>query len=290
MKVLSLFDGISCGLVALKNLGIPVEEYYAYEIDANAIKVSTNNHPEIIRCGDVLTADFTQYEGIDLLLGGSPCQDLSISKAGREGLKGTKSSLFWKYKEALDVAKPKYFLFENVGSMRDADKDIITDALGVEPVMINADLFLPQNRERYYWTNIPTNLQVVVAKMKFRDVMEETVAEKYYYKKPFVFTADTTKNVIGTIALNTYEANKRVFNPDGIIGCLTCVSGGYQEKKVYDDKTNRVRKLTPIEYERLQGLPDNYTAGLADSKRYTVCGNGWCIPVIESILKGLEWQ
>ena len=158
MKVLSLFDGISCGLVALKNIGIPIEAYYAYEIDENAIKISKKNHPEIIRCGDVLTADFTEYEGIDLLLGGSPCQDLSISKAGREGLNGKKSSLFWRYKEALDLAKPKYFLFENVGSMRDADKAIISSALGVEPVMINADRFLPQNRERYYWTNIPVNL------------------------------------------------------------------------------------------------------------------------------------
>jgi DNA (cytosine-5)-methyltransferase 3A len=120
--------------------------------------------------------------------------------------------------------------------------------------------------------------------------MEETVDEKFYYNKPFTLDGDKTKNVIGTIALNTYEANKRVFNPDGIIGCLTCVSGGYQEKKVYDDKTNRVRKLTPIEYERLQGLPDNYTAGVANSKRYTACGNGWCIPVIEYILGGLEWQ
>lgn len=118
--------------------------------------------------------------------------------------------------------------------------------------------------------------------------MEETVAEKYYYNKPFKLEVDKTKNVIGTIELNTYEANRRVFNPDGIIGCLTCVSGGYQEKKVYDEKTNRVRKLTPIEYERLQGLPDNYTAGVADSKRYTACGNGWCIPVIESILLGLK--
>lgn len=158
MRVLSLFDGISCGLVALKNLNISVKEYFAYEIDINAIKISAKNHPEVIRCGDVLTADFTQYKGIDLLLGGSPCQDLSISKAGREGLKGSKSSLFWKYKEALEVAKPKYFLFENVGSMREEDKAIITEALGVNPIMINADNFLPQNRERYYWTNIPVNI------------------------------------------------------------------------------------------------------------------------------------
>lgn len=157
IKVLSLFDGISCGLVALKNLGYNVEEYHAYEIDANAIKISTANHPEIIRHGDVNDTDFTEYEGIDLLIGGSPCQDLSIQKGSREGLKGSKSSLFWKYVEALANAKPQYFLFENVASMKDADRDIITEALRVEPIMINAADFLPQNRERYYWTNIPVD-------------------------------------------------------------------------------------------------------------------------------------
>lgn len=286
MKVVSLFDGISCGLVALKLLNIDVEEYHAYEIDENAIKISNKNHPEVIRHGDVLTADFTQFKDIDLLLGGSPCQDLSIQKANREGLKGSKSSLFWKYVEALDVIKPKYFLFENVGSMKDADKQIITDALGVKPVMINADAFLPQNRERYYWTNIPAQ-GGLVDKHTFRSIMENNVADKYYYDKEFTLFEDRSKNVIGEIKLNTYEANRRVFNPDGVIGCLTCVSGGYQEKKVYDDVKNKVRKLTPIEYERLQGLPDDYTKGLCDSKRYSVCGNGWAIPVIEYILRGM---
>lgn len=290
MKVLSLFDGISCGLVALKSLGIEIDEYHAFEIEPNAIKVSDANHPGIIRHGDVLTADFKEFEGFDLLLGGSPCQDLSISKANREGLKGSKSSLFWRFVEALKIVKPRYFLFENVSSMKDEDKAIITDALGVEPRMINTTEFLPQNRERYYWTNIPIRPQVQTEpiKTKFRDVMEESVAEKYYYNKPFTLLEDKSKNVIGTIQLNTYEANRRVFNPDGVIGCLTCVSGGYQEKKVYDDKNGRVRKLTPIEYERLMGLPDNYTLGLCDSKRYSVCGNGWAIPVIECILSGIE--
>lgn len=124
--------------------------------------------------------------------------------------------------------------------------------------------------------------------MRFRDIMEEQAPEKYYYKKEFELEADRSKNVIGTLFVNTYEANKRIFNPDGIIGCLTCVSGGYQEKKVYDDKTNRVRKILPIEYERLQGLADNYTEGVCDSKRYTACGNGWTVPVIEHLLKGMS--
>jgi DNA (cytosine-5)-methyltransferase 3A len=288
MKILSLFDGISCGMVALEKLGIEVIEYNAFEIEENAIKISKKNYPNIKRYGNVLEADFSQFKDIDLLLGGSPCQDLSISKSkDREGLKGSKSSLFWSYKDALDIVKPKYFLFENVASMKDADKDIITEALGVEPIYINSCDFVAQNRERYYWTNIPV-AEVKAASHKFREVMEEEVDNKFYYNKPFILEEDKTKNVIGTIQLNTYEANKRVFNPDGVIGCLTCVSGGYQEKKVYDEKLNKVRKLTPIEYERLQGLPDNYTSGISNSKRYTVCGNGWTVDVIAHILKGID--
>ena len=118
--------------------------------------------------------------------------------------------------------------------------------------------------------------------------MEESVAEKYYYKKDFSLFEDKSKNVIGELKINSFESGRRLHNPDGIIGCLTCVNGGYQEKKVYDDRVGRPRKLTPREYERLQGLPDDYTAGIADSKRYSVCGNGWTIPVIELLLSGIE--
>lgn len=288
MKVLSLFDGISCGMVALERAGIPVEEYCAFEIEESVIKISKKNYPQIKHYGNVLDAEFSQFVGFDMVIGGSPCQDLSITKSkSREGLKGSKSSLFWCFVAALEIVKPRYFLFENVASMKPADKDAITEALGVPPVMINSADFLPQNRERYYWTNIPIG-DFLPRPHVFREVMQDKVEEKFYYNKPFTLDTDRTKNVIGEIELNTYEANRRVFNPDGVIGCLTCVSGGYQEKKVYDDKTNRVRKITPLEYERLQGLPDNYTAGVCNSKRYSAVGNGWTIPVIEHIFKGLK--
>ena len=288
MKVLSLFDGISCGMVALERAGIAVEEYCAFEIEESVIKISKKNYPQIKHYGNVLEADFNEFKGFDLVIGGSPCQDLSISKSKtREGLKGSKSSLFWCYVAALQIVKPKYFLFENVASMKDTDKKIITEVLKVEPILINSVNFLPQNRERYYWTNIPVG-EILHRPHTFREVMEAKVEEKFYYNKPFTLEADRTKNVIGTIELNTYEANRRVFNPDGVIGCLTCVSGGYQEKKVYDDTHNKVRKITPLEYERLQGLPDNYTQGISNSKRYSACGNGWSVPVIEHIFKGLK--
>ena len=122
MNVLSLFDGISCGMVALERAGIPVERYVAYEIDENAIKVSKHNYPQIEHCGDVTKADFTQYKGFDLLIGGSPCQDLSIANQKGKGLNGERSSLFWEYFRALNTIKPKWLLLENVASMKAQDK------------------------------------------------------------------------------------------------------------------------------------------------------------------------
>lgn len=149
LKVLSLFDGISCARVALERLGIPVSEYYASEIDKYAISVSKMNHPHIIHVGDVKNVHGAHH--IDLLIGGSPCQDLSIAKANRKGLDGERSSLFWEYVRILREVKPKYFILENVASMRASDRDIISEALGVQPVMINAALVSAQQRKRYFW-------------------------------------------------------------------------------------------------------------------------------------------
>ena len=135
MRVLRLFDGISCGRLALERAGIPVEVYYASEIDKYAIKVSEKNYPDIIRLGDVREIDFSRFiSKIDLIIGGSPCQDLSIAKKNRQGLEGEKSGLFWKFVEAVKNIKPKYFMLENVASMSKENKQIITDTLGIEPV------------------------------------------------------------------------------------------------------------------------------------------------------------
>ena len=159
MKVLSLFDGISCGMVALERAGIPVERYVAYEIEPNAIKISKKNYPQIEHCGDVTTADFTQYQGFDLLIGGSPCQDLSLYKTssteGWKGLEGNKSNLFFHYVRALKECQPKYFLLENVASMAKKWVDVISNELGVVPIFINSASVSPAERKRLYWTNIP---------------------------------------------------------------------------------------------------------------------------------------
>lgn len=159
LRVLSLFDGISCGQVALERAGIPVEVYYASEIDKYAIEITQKNYPNTIQLGDINNIDFSQFIGkIDLIMGGSPCQDLSIA-GKRAGLQGERSGLFYKFVEAIEVIKPKYFLFENVASMKQEEKKIISKYLQVEPILINSSLVSAQDRKRLYWTNIPNVAQ-----------------------------------------------------------------------------------------------------------------------------------
>ena len=284
MKVLSLFDGISCGMVALERAGIPVERYVAYEIEANAIKISKKNYPQIEHCGDVTTADFTQYKGFDLLIGGSPCQSLSIVQSKtRQNLDG-KSKLFFEFVRAFEEMKAKYFLFENVASMKDECKEVISELLGCEPIFIDSKDFSAQQRPRYYWTNIPIREIVTPNKQVLRDIMETNVDEKYFYNYPLL-DVDMSKQVCATMDFKNHDMHKRIFNPDFKCHTLTTVSGGHQQKKVLDN--GRARKLTPLEYERLQTLPDNYTVGVSNTARYTAIGNGWTVDVIAHILGGL---
>lgn len=284
MKVLSLFDGISCGMVALERENIPVERYVAYEIDPYAIKISKKNYPQIEHCGDVTKADFTQYKYFDLLIGGSPCQSLSITRSKtREHLDG-KSRLFWEYVRAKEEMQPKYFLFENVASMNDESKDIITKALGVEPILIDSACFSAQNRKRLYWTNInittvPQNNNLILS-----DIMEKAVGEKYFYDCDFDYLGDYS--VAAILHINGHDILKRVHSPNYKCSTLTTCGGGNTQKKVLDN--GRARKLTPLEYERLQTLPDNYTKGISDSRRYSAIGNGWTVDVIAHILKAIK--
>ena len=285
MNVLSLFDGISCGMVALERAGIPVERYVAYEIDKNAIQISEKNYPQIEHCGDVTTADFTQYKGFDLLIGGSPCQSLSIVQSKtRQHLNG-KSKLFFEFVRALQEMKPKYFLFENVASMNEESKQIISDFLECDPVSMDSADFSAQERPRLYWTNISNFAPFGFNNSVLSDIMEKNVPEKYYYNYPLT-NIDMTKQVCATMQHNNHEMHKRVFNPAFKCHTLTAVCGGNQQKKVLDN--GRARKLMPIEYERLQTLPDNYTAGLSDSARYKSIGNGWTVELIKTIFEGMK--
>lgn len=281
MEVLSLFDGISCGMVALERANIPVERYVAYEIEPNAIKISKKNYPQIEHCGDVTTADFGKYKGLDLLIGGSPCQSLSIVQSQtRQHLNG-KSKLFFEYVRAKEQMKPKYFLFENVASMNKESKQAISNCLGCKPIFIDSGWFSAQQRPRLYWTNLPVKLPLSTSKAVLRDIMQPYVEEKYFYNYPLI-NVDMSKQICATMPHNNNEMHKRVFNPDFKCHTLTAVCGGNQQKKVYDN--GRARKLTPLEYERLQTLPDYYTAGVADGHRYKAIGNGWTVDVIAHIL------
>lgn len=287
MKVLSLFDGISCGRVALERAEIPVDGYVAYEIEPNAIRISKKNYPAIEHCGDVTTADFRKYEGFNLLIGGSPCQSLSIVQSKtRQHLDG-KSKLFFEFVRAFEEVKPKFFLFENVASMNEESKQAISDLLGCDPVFIDSRIFSAQQRPRYYWTNIPVKSLPPECPMVLKDILqpESEVPEKMYYTAPLL-DIDMNKQVCATLDIKNNEMHKRVFNPNFKMHTLTCVSGGHQQKKVLIN--GRCRKLTPIEYERLQTLPDNYTEGISDGARYTACGNGWTVDVIAHILSGLK--
>ena len=291
MKVLSLFDGISCGMVALERAGIPVERYVAYEIEPNAIKVSHKNYPQIEHCGDVTKADFTEYQGFDLLIGGSPCQDLSNYKYDRgdvKGLEGEKSCLYYHFVRALKEAKPQYFLLENVASMEQKWVDVISADLGVDPIMINSDLVSAQLRKRLYWTNIPHVTQPEDLHILLRNIVvpASEVPDKYWYNREFIYNGDDAKVQATLLGSGLMRNMRECYNLNSKCNTLLCDGdGGNRQKKVYQD--GRVRKLMPIEYERLQTLPDNYTACVADSKRYTTVGNGWTVDVIAHIFRGL---
>jgi DNA (cytosine-5)-methyltransferase 3A len=288
MKVLSLFDGISCGRVALERAGIPVETYYASEIDPHAIQITQHNYSDTIQVGDVCQLNPDDYKGIDLLIGGSPCQSLSITMGQtRTNLNG-KSKLFFEYLRILKAVKPQWYLLENVASMNKESKDTITELLGVEPVLINSNCFSAQDRPRLYWTNIPVNvLDLKESSLCLKDILEPSVADKYFYSHPLT-KVDLSKQVCAIMDFKNNEMHKRIFNPAFKCHTLTTCGGGNTQKKVYID--GRARKLTPIEYERLQTLPDNYTACVADSHRYSAIGNGWTVDVIAHIFKQIPTE
>lgn len=281
MNAVSVFDGISCGMVAFERTGIPIEKYVAFEIEPNAIKISKKNYPQIEHCGDVTTADFKQYNGFDILIGGSPCQSLSIAQSKtRQHLDG-KSKLFFEFVRAKEEIQPKYFLFENVASMNEESKQTISNCLGCEPIFINSADFSAQERPRLYWTNIPVLLNYQKSTAVLADILEKDVDDKYFYNYPLL-NIDMTKKVCATLDYKAFETHKRVLNPAFKCHTLLCDgSGGHRQKKVLIN--GRARKLTPLEYERLQTLPDNYTAGVADSHRYNMNGNAWTVDVIAYI-------
>lgn len=265
MKVLSLFDGISCGQVALERAGIHVDVYLASEIDKHAIKVTSSNYPQTIHLGDVTKINFLEFE-VDLLIGGSPCT--SFSNSGKmQGFDG-ESKLFWEFVRAIDEAKPKYFLLENV-KMKKEWQDIISDSLGVQPILVNSALVSAQNRERLYWTNIPGFVMPKDRGIKLIDILEdlpfteEPYNEKYQSCKPIPYTSDKFR----TLRANAGSRTR---------GIGICNEEGWW------------RKLTVTECERLQTLPDGYTSAVSPTQAYKMLGNGWTVDVIVEFFKNLK--
>lgn len=278
IKVLSLFDGISCGMVALERAGIKVERYVAFEIDEYAIKVSEKNYPSIERRGDVTKADFTEFKGFDLVIGGSPCQDMSSLrhlKDRKEGLNGKKSSLFVEYARAIEEVEPRFFLLENIIPTKEEDKNTITEYMGVKPVFINSADFSAQNRPRLYWTNIEIaeyqkSCEVVT------DILEEAaVFTKNYPNWLMTKWGDKTRLQI-------------LHSCHGKASCLTASMYKGQKPSYTKNEKEEIHKFTPMECERLQTLPDNYTDCVSNTQRYKTIGNGWTVDVIAHIFKGLH--
>lgn len=292
LKVLSLFDGISCGMVALERCGLKVDKYVAYEIEENAIKVSKFNYPQIIQKGNVFDAQYN--EGVfDLLMGGSPCTFWSISKAG--GNRETTSSgvgweLFMQYVRALNEVKPKYFLYENNESMSEDIKNEITKQLGVKPIMIDSADFSAQNRKRYYWTNIPVDLNYEKSSLVLNDILYEhdnyTIRNFEKYKDTVKWNKDKTVCSWDTSGKGYYSQCNRCRTSN--VKSNTLLASGDDKIKIYLNDY-KCRKLHPIEAERLQTLPDNYTECIkSQSKRIGLVGNGWTADVICHILKGIK--
>lgn len=391
MKVLSLFDGISCARVALERAGIPVEVYYASEIDKYAIQISQKNYPDIVQIGSVTELYPTpNLHNLDLLIGGSPCQDLSIAKKDRKGLDGERSGLFWEYVRILNEVKPKYFILENVASMPKEAKQIISETLGVEAVMINASLVSAQNRKRLFWVGkfssktgkyepieIP---QPEDRNILLRDILEPKVDESFVVK-PKSNTVRSSGRGSGINDRHNWDTIRigqignggqgdRIYSPDGKSVALSALGGGRGAKtglyavalrnrgegkkpEIGGDKANsmttvqtdsmvgfiipeatkkgyaiakegdsvdlsfpnsstrrgrvgekvknlmtsqnigvvqnmQIRKLTPIECERLQGLPDNYTEGVSNTQRYKSLGNAFNVDVVAHILSFIK--
>ena len=374
MNVISLFDGMSCGRIALDKLGVKVDNYYASEIDKYAIKVAHANYPDTVHVGDVtrfsrdmFRDDWLEDNPIDLLIGGSPCQGFSF--AGNQlNFDDPRSKLFWEYVRVLKEFKPTYFLLENV-RMAQRSQDVISEALGVQPIAINSNLMSAQNRYRLYWTNIPFDMPEDKG-IVLQDILEDnfiTDREKSHcidanyfkggnlksyfekHRRQLVFSEDGLCHV-GDADLKGHGYNRRVYHPDGKSPSLCAASGGNLEPKIIvhpasivgrrlqegirkdNDKSVPItqclevhehdksrclstvskdtlisllsegrypdaysnemrplwRKLTPLECERLQTVPEGYTSSVSNSQRYRMLGNGWTVDVIAHILKGIR--
>ncbi len=286
MNVLSLFDGISCGQIALNRAGIKYDNYFASEIDKYAIQITQKNYPNTIQLGDITKINGYTLPKIDLIMGGSPCQGFSFYSK-QLNFDDPRSKLFFEFFRLLNECKLRYFLFENV-KMKKQYQDVITNMLGVEPILINSALLSGQNRIRLYWTNILGIIQPKDKNIFLKDILENIILyykhNTYSYKRYNNINGQKCIQIGIANNINGHDFLKRIYSPEGKSPTLTAVCGGNQERKVAVDEKNW-RKLTPIECERLQTIPDNYTQGVSNTQRYKCIGNAFTVDVIAHILK-----
>lgn len=298
---------MSCGQIALNRVGISNYNYFASELDKHAIKVTQDSYPNTEQIGDVVNVSGSSLPKIDLLIGGSPCQ--SFSKAGDGSGFDGKSKLFWEYVRVLNQANPTYFLLENV-VMKKEWEQIITNELGVEPILINSSLVSAQNRKRLYWTNIPNVVQPEDKGILLKDILEVNVDEKYFLSEKAVsyitnnkrlskkFTAINGGKTLTLMSQYNQSKNGTFLCVDGN-GRIDTEKTGTLTQRYYKGVENygsnpfilqdhRFRKLTPVECERLQTVPDNYTRMVSDTQRYKMIGNGWTVDVIAHIFKNIQ--
>ncbi|MFD0964271.1 DNA cytosine methyltransferase [Pseudofulvibacter geojedonensis] len=288
INVLSLFDGISVAQLAFTQLEIKINNYFASEIDNNPIKVTQHHFPGTIQLGDVCEVDGTKLPEIDLLIFGSPCQDLSSMKKDRTGLTGEKSGLFFEALRILKEVNPKYFLMENVGSMSKYDRKVISDLLGVKPIHINSNLLTGQNRNRIYWTNIPNLTKPNDSKIQLKNIIEDGYVDRKKSNAILTKNVPYTKN--GLIRYLKKSLGGVVFT-DSEFATLT-----KKQKLAYIEPLNdeQVRKLyrpfTSVELERLQSLPDGYVSEvLKKTPTHHAIGNSFTTNVIQHILSHAEF-
>ena len=297
INVLSLFDGMSCGQIALERAGIKVNKYFASEIKPHAIELTQHNYPNTIQLGDVTKIKAKDLPKIDLLIGGSPCQDFSSANKEKLGLQGEKSGLFYEYLRLLNELKPKYFLLENV-AMDDFSYAAISEMLGTYPTNINSELVSGQLRQRSYWTNIGPEHRDLFGnrysmipqpknkKIKFQDILESGYTDRL---KARCLLESESRNPGSTFS------SLRRYMIMGFINVVFKDEVTYEKySKMNEDQMREnfidgdIRKLNQIEMERLQTVPEGYTDILKRNDAACLLGDGWTVDVIAHIFKNIK--
>jgi DNA (cytosine-5)-methyltransferase 3A len=284
MNVLSLFDGISCGQIALQKAGVRVNKYFSSEINENAINVAQKNYPNTIQLGDITNITATDLPKIDLVIGGSPCQ--SFSRAGdNTGFNG-KSKLFWEYVRLVKEANPRYFLLENV-VMKKEWEDIISEALGVKPIKINSSLVSSAHRSRLYWTNIPNVVQPDNKNIFIEDIVlnEQDVESNLWLKAKNTYLLVNKIDFNGCPNIAAIDVYNKKYKTDRKVPTLTLPH--HNSLRLWQN--GRIRKFSANELENMQNIPSDYTDNnLTLNQRHELLGNGWTVDVIAHIFKNIK--